>query len=176
MWWHYVCDVEGGLMRYHSVMGNVCCLMMLSIESVLMVVQPALSYGLDDDRMVVNTPGDGFLALRSEPTIKSGRRLAKIPHGTALRLGVCQPTSDGNQWCQTTYNGVTGWVFGRYLLRIDSAPVKQATAAEDRPVMVGEDPEFDACPSIGVFSGLKPYNGPCKAGWVSRRYIQVIAD
>ncbi len=224
-------------MRFRSVFVNACCSISLGLASALLLLHPVWSSELVDDRAVVNTPGDGFLALRSEPTIKSGKRLAKIPHGTTIRLGVCQPASDGSAWCQTTYNGVTGWVLDRYLLLNNAVPVNRATSGGDRPVMVGEDPGFDACRAVGVVSGLKPggdgflalrsgpstnarligklhegdvvilcdyvtgwqgvvvapsnpqidcdssspvtshqpYNGPCKAGWVSERFITLIA-
>lgn len=143
-------------MRLWPVVANACCSMLLALGSALLVLHPVWSSEFVDKRAVVNTPGDGFLALRNEPTIKSGRRLAKIPHGTPLQLGVCQPTSVGSHWCQTTYNGVTGWVLDRYLLPNNAAPVNRATSGGDRPVMVGEDPRYDACASVGVVSGLKP--------------------
>ncbi len=224
-------------MRLWPVVANACCSMLLALGSALLLLDPVWSSEFADDRAVVNTPGDGFLALRSEPTIKSGKRLAKIPHGTKISLGDCQPASDGSHWCQTTYNGVTGWVFDRYLLLNNAAHVNRATSGGDRPVMVGEDPGYDACASVGVVSGLKPggdgflalrsgpsinarligklyegdvvilcdyvtgwqgvvvspsdpeidcgtsspvashqpYNGPCRAGWVSDKFITVIA-
>lgn len=65
----------------------------------------------------VHTPGDGFLALRSEPTIRRGKRLLKIPHATVLTLSECvTPPGDG-RWCRTTFQGQVGWVFERYLVR-----------------------------------------------------------
>lgn len=64
---------------------------------------------------VVNTPGDGFLALRSEPSASTGVRLAKIPHATPLSLGDCVATSETGRWCRTTYKGQSGWVLERYL-------------------------------------------------------------
>lgn len=204
----------------------------------LVIEQPVLAY---DDPVMVNSPGDGFLALRSEPTSKSGKRLAKIPHGTTLRLGVCQPTPNGN-WCQTSFQGLSGWVLDRYVVAIDAVTANRSrmtgtTSSGDRPVMVGGDPEYDACGSLGVVRGLKvggdgflalrsgpsanarmvdklqegdavylcenvsgwigvvvyppnpmidcdvshpitprqPYSGPCKAGWVSEKFIEVVA-
>lgn len=65
----------------------------------------------------VNAPGDGFLSLRSEPSTKRGRRLAKIPHGTRLKLKSCDAAADGYHWCGTTYQGQKGWVADRYLSR-----------------------------------------------------------
>ena len=69
------------------------------------------------DTARVHTPGDGFLALRSEPTIRSGRRLLKIPHGSVLTLEQCVTRPEDGRWCQTTFRGRVGWVFERYLVR-----------------------------------------------------------
>jgi hypothetical protein len=68
-------------------------------------------------RGTVNTPGDGFLALRTDPSIRIGSRLAKIPHGTKLDLGECTNDSSGGRWCRTRYGGQSGWVFDRYVVR-----------------------------------------------------------
>ena len=70
----------------------------------------------------VDSPGDGFLALRAVPDARSGEPLAKIPHGTTVRLGHCQQeaarvdTRDGH-WCMTSYDGKSGWVFDAWLDR-----------------------------------------------------------
>ena len=64
----------------------------------------------------VNSPGDGFLALRSNPNTNMGSRLLKIPHATDLVLGECVSTSESGRWCKTSYQGQNGWVSSRYLL------------------------------------------------------------
>ena len=69
------------------------------------------------DTARVHTPGDGFLALRSEPTIRSGRRVLKIPHGTLVTLGECVSRPNDGRWCRTSFKGQSGWVFDRYLVR-----------------------------------------------------------
>lgn len=71
-------------------------------------------------RVTADSPGDGFLALRSEPNSETGARLAKIPHGTAFTIGSCldyKITSRGNRgrWCTANYNGQTGWVFDAFV-------------------------------------------------------------
>ena len=66
---------------------------------------------------VVNTPGDGFLALRSEPSAVQGIRLEKIPHATSIVLGECANTSATENWCKTTYQGQTGWVLDKYIIK-----------------------------------------------------------
>ena len=69
----------------------------------------------------VNSPGDGFLALRSIPDAKNGMMLAKIPHGTNLEIIGCQkspsqlPGKRRGRWCRTNYNGQEGWVFDAFL-------------------------------------------------------------
>lgn len=68
----------------------------------------------------VNSPGDGFLALRSLPNSEAGARIVKIPHGATISIGGCgpvvRPVSRSGRWCQASYNGYTGWVFDAYLV------------------------------------------------------------
>jgi hypothetical protein len=77
--------------------------------------------GLITGRTVtVNSPGDGFLALRSEPNSETGSRMAKIPHGTAFTIGACREyiiTARGNRgrWCTASYNGQSGYVFDAFV-------------------------------------------------------------
>jgi hypothetical protein len=69
----------------------------------------------------VNSPGDGFPALRSIPDAKNGLMLAKIPHGTNIEIIGCQKTPSQlpgkrrGRWCRTNYNGQGGWVFDAFL-------------------------------------------------------------
>ncbi|HMT07871.1 MAG TPA: SH3 domain-containing protein [Pyrinomonadaceae bacterium] len=66
-----------------------------------------------------NSPGDGFLALRSLPSAQIGERIAKIPHGATVNIGGCgpviTPVKRSGRWCQASYNGMSGWVFDAYL-------------------------------------------------------------
>jgi len=66
-----------------------------------------------------NSPGDGFLALRSEPSSEAGERIAKIPHGTALTVIDCpKPSNIGKmsgRWCRVVYNGQAGWAFDAFM-------------------------------------------------------------
>ena len=68
----------------------------------------------------VNSPGDGFLALRTLPNSEAGERILKIPHGATISIGGCgpvvRPVSRSGRWCQASYNGYTGWVFDAYLV------------------------------------------------------------
>lgn len=68
-----------------------------------------------------NSPGDGFLALRSIPDADNGTMLAKIPHGTNLEIIGCQKNEiqlagkRRGRWCRTNFNGQSGWVFDGFL-------------------------------------------------------------
>ena len=69
----------------------------------------------------VNSPNDGFLALRDEPDLDSGERIAKIPHGATVVINNCERTEstiDGRRgrWCQIEYDGETGYVFDAWLI------------------------------------------------------------
>jgi uncharacterized protein YraI len=78
------------------------------------------------DIVTVESPRDGFLSLRSEPSVRIGRRLMKIPHATALTLGECRTTADKEIWCRTSYSGETGWISRRYVVsQPDIAPTAE---------------------------------------------------
>lgn len=69
----------------------------------------------------VNSPGDGFLSLRTEPSVKTGTQLVKIPTGATVQIKDCQRTyitidSRRGRWCMVTYNGQIGWVFDAWLV------------------------------------------------------------
>ena len=89
------------------------------IPLLMSAITTSLAFG---ETVVVNTPGDGFLALRSEPSAKQGIRLDKIPHASFLSLGECVVTSATEHWCKTTYQGQNGWVLDRYVIK-ESTPV-----------------------------------------------------
>lgn len=67
----------------------------------------------------VNSPGDGFLALRSLPSSTVGERILKIPHGASVSVGACGPTVRGihpGRWCQARYGGSTGYIYDYYVV------------------------------------------------------------
>ncbi len=68
----------------------------------------------------VNSPGDGFLALRTEPSSETGERITKIPHGATVTVVGCpRPSNVGKmrgRWCQITYNGQSGWAFDAFMI------------------------------------------------------------
>lgn len=71
----------------------------------------------------VNSPGDGFLALRAIPDTTVGETLAKIPHGTSIKLGFCRPdvskaAGRSGHWCMASYEQKSGWVFDAWLDRM----------------------------------------------------------
>jgi hypothetical protein len=68
----------------------------------------------------VNSPRDGFLALRSDPSSEIGYRITQIPHGAIININGCQGYSyvgkTRGRWCQANYNGYGGWVFDAFLI------------------------------------------------------------
>ena len=71
-------------------------------------------------RMIVNTPDDGFLSLRSAPSAATGDRISRIPHRTTISLSSCQSRvlrieGEFGHWCRTTFAGRSGWVFDGFL-------------------------------------------------------------
>ncbi len=70
---------------------------------------------------IANSPSDGFVALRSDPSVAHGVRIAQIPHGTQVIVTTCNGVVEAvgartGHWCQVDYNGVYGWVFDFYLV------------------------------------------------------------
>jgi hypothetical protein len=68
----------------------------------------------------VNSPNDGFLALRTEPDPDTGTRIAKIPHGAQVVVAMCQDarvTIGGRtgKWCLVGWDNYVGWVFDPFL-------------------------------------------------------------
>ena len=68
----------------------------------------------------VDSPNDGFLALRDRPDAERGERIAKIPHGAEVEIMNCEKNAvtiggRNGRWCQVEYNGVNGWVFDAWL-------------------------------------------------------------
>ncbi|MFZ1700093.1 MAG: hypothetical protein WBO10_09550 [Pyrinomonadaceae bacterium] len=73
----------------------------------------------------VNSPSDGFLALRTLPNSETGERVLKIPHGATISVGECgqmvTPVKRSGRWCRASYDGQSGWVFDAYLIYSRSA-------------------------------------------------------
>lgn len=68
----------------------------------------------------VNSPNDGFLALRSEPDAKTGTQIVKIPHGATVVLNNCEKNTvkiggRNGRWCDVEYANKNGWVFSAWL-------------------------------------------------------------
>ncbi|MEP6947420.1 MAG: SH3 domain-containing protein [Acidobacteriota bacterium] len=67
----------------------------------------------------VNSPGDGFLAMRTLPSSDVGDRVQQIPNGSLVTVGGCLPRSrvggKAGRWCRASYNGYSGWVFDAWL-------------------------------------------------------------
>lgn len=90
-------------------------------HALLSDVDDRLRAGGDPGTAYANSPRDGFLSLRSHPSIKEGRRLVQIPHNAAITIFDCpatpRTTVDGvpGSWCTAEYEGVRGFVFDAYL-------------------------------------------------------------
>lgn len=76
-----------------------------------------------DDEYIqrVNSPNDGFLALRDRPSARYGNRIAKIPDGDVVVIEGCvdrSETIDGRtgSWCKARWEGKEGWVFDVWLV------------------------------------------------------------
>ena len=70
----------------------------------------------------VNSPKDGFLALRNLPNADYGERIAKIPHGATVKIFTCAEQSvtidsRTGHWCMISYNEQVGWVFDPWLIK-----------------------------------------------------------
>ncbi len=69
---------------------------------------------------LVNSPGDGFLALRTMPSSNAGDRIYAIPSGARVFLNGCLATTRvGNKtgrWCRARYGTYSGWVFDAWLV------------------------------------------------------------
>jgi hypothetical protein len=69
----------------------------------------------------VNSPNDGFLALRDQPDDKNGVRIAKIPHGDVVTIENCNRNritigARTGRWCLVSWNGYEGYVFDAWLI------------------------------------------------------------
>ena len=70
----------------------------------------------------VNSPKDGFLALRNLPNVQYGSVIAKIPHRTTINILMCSEDSvsidsRSGHWCMVSYNDEVGWVFDAWLIK-----------------------------------------------------------
>jgi hypothetical protein len=64
---------------------------------------------------------DGFLSLRTEPSVKTGTQLVKIPSGATVNLENCEKNymaidNRRGRWCMVSYGGEIGWVFDAWLI------------------------------------------------------------
>lgn len=74
----------------------------------------------DVSTATVNSPNDGFLALRSLPSSDLGARIARIPHGDKVFVVSCDDTyytigSRRGRWCLVEWQQKVGWVFDAWL-------------------------------------------------------------
>lgn len=88
-------------------------------ESNLSPVESGINDSVLDVTAHANSPTDGFLELRSEPSSKTGVRITKIPNGDNITILTCHNDvifqGARARWCVATYKGQTGWVFDAYV-------------------------------------------------------------
>ena len=114
------------------------------------------AFSSEDIEVYVDAPSDGFLALRSQPTI-TGQKLAEVPDGSTLILSGCVKSNDGNgQWCQTIYKGVNGWINKGYTIKAGDAPQPKPKM---EPVVQNQNPAKDTSLTQNEFSNVKGLNG-----------------
>jgi hypothetical protein len=68
----------------------------------------------------VNSPNDGFLALRSRPDV-AGELVVKIPHGDTVTIENCNRRKviiggRAGRWCLISWGGYQGYVFDAWLI------------------------------------------------------------
>lgn len=109
----------------------------MNVRTILVLVGILLASVSHGESGLVNTPGDGFLALRSEPSVNTGVRLSKIPHATAIDLSECVSRSRTERWCKTSYQGKDGWVLEKYVTRGSGGAIRArpATASEKKAIL-----------------------------------------
>ena len=78
-------------------------------------------------RRYADSPDDGFLALRSQPSAQSGSRIVQIPHAASVDVGPCDGPAEtvggrSGRWCQAQYDGRSGYLFDAYLVSSQPAP------------------------------------------------------
>ncbi len=94
--------------------------------------------------------GDGFVSVRAAPSTKA----AELDRLTASRLVIALgPATD---WSRATFIGV----------------VYPAAAADGVSLFAACD--FSETPIGPPFD--RPYAGPCRSGWVHKRFVEVLAD
>ena len=77
------------------------------------IAGPRPPSGAGATAFVVYGASDGFLALRSLPSVEAGARLAKMDVGKRVECG--SPLADHPGWRPCSYNGLKGFAFDQYL-------------------------------------------------------------
>jgi len=119
-------------MKNSSLKTTSICIAVLIILPVYIQAEPII------EKAIANSPTDGFVALRSEPSVKEGERLVKIPHGAELTLIGCQRQTETigkvkGRWCKTEYDSQEGWVFDAFLKTANKKQLSLAPTNEYEP-------------------------------------------
>lgn len=114
----------------------------------------ALFSGAEVARIVgLRKGGDGYVSVRAAPST----RAAELDRLTAARLIIAlTPATD---WDDVTFIGV---IYPAGDGDAASRPLHEACGVSETPPTA---PPFD-----------RPYTGPCRSGWVHKRFVEVLAD
>ena len=58
-------------------------------------------------KWVMSDPGEGYLALRSDPSVSADNEVARLVSGTAFQI---QPDNTNGEYVYAYFNGMNGWV------------------------------------------------------------------
>ena len=118
--------------------GNVWAVLVVLGLALLVVCAGATADGGPDYYAVTDFAADGVLNIRAEPSAGS-RKIGEIPHDARglqnlgctgvpsfaewLKMSEAERRRAGrDRWCRVRYQGIVGWVAGRYLMEDGNPP------------------------------------------------------
>lgn len=118
--------------------GNVWAVSVVLGVGLLVVCAIATADGGPDFYAVTGIAADGGLNIRAEPSARS-RKIGEIPHDARglqnlgctggpsfaewLKMSEAERKRAGrDRWCRVRYQGILGWVAGRYLMEDSNPP------------------------------------------------------
>lgn len=117
------------------------------VKSIVLDGQKIAPGGAVAEIIGLRKDGDGFLSVRAAPSIKAAE-IDRLDQGARVILA----TPD--DWDAATFVGIIYAPAVR-----DDVPLMETCQIPEAP------PYFDG-----------PYTGPCRSGWVAKRFVQVLAD
>lgn len=90
-------------------------------------------YSPAENLRYAESPNDGFVALRSDPSISRGSRLLRIPHGAAVTVLYTGGPGDviegrSGTWVQVQYGSTVGWAFDAFLRTASEPTISDASS------------------------------------------------